>query len=198
MLNVTGRRCLVVGAGQVGLRRAEALIAAGASVVMVSPRPPKQSPPPGAILFIEPYRKKHLAGCRLAFACTDDAEINSTIARDARSAGVLVNVADRPEECDFYVPAMVNDGEVVVAIGTGGASPGLAGRLRGKIQDQLPPRIGDFAAALRQARTALADAAPDRRKAILQTLADDCGYNAFVQGGPDALLALAKELLSKP
>jgi precorrin-2 dehydrogenase/sirohydrochlorin ferrochelatase len=190
MLKISGRRCLVVGAGAVGLRRAEALARAGSAVRLVSPQEPAGPLPPGAELLAEPYQSGHLEGCLLAFACTDDPALNARIAQEARSAGILVNVADEPEDCDFFVPATCAQGEVVLAVGTGGACPDLARQLRDRLAARLPQRVGEFAAALASIRrqVQVREADPARRKAILETLAGPRGYNAFVQGRLIALL----------
>jgi len=193
MLNVAGRVCLVVGAGAVGLRKAEALIGAGACVRLVDP-----GACPGVPEGVEHVRRQYepsdLDGVFLAFACTDDPALNTRIAADARSRRVPVNVADAPELCDFYAASTVIDGDVVIAVGTGGTAPALARRLRRILADALPDRVGEFAAALGRLRGQLIERVddPGRRRAILQRLASAEGYEAFLQGGIDALAKLVE------
>lgn len=190
MLKVAGRTCLVVGAGSVGLRRAEALARAGSAVRLVSPQEPAGPVPAGTEFLAEPYQSGHLEGCLLAFACTDDPALNARIAREARAAGILVNVADEPEHCDFFVPAAFTQGQVVLAVGTGGACPDLARQIKESLATHLPQRVGEFAAelALLRQQVQAREGDPARRKAILATLAGPRGYNAFVQGRLAALL----------
>ena len=188
MLNVTDRLCVVVGAGRVGLRKAEALVRAGASVRLVDPRRDARAPD-GVEHIRRAYEPSVLDGAFLAFACTDDPELNARIAADARRAGALVNAADQPEDYDFFTPAVTRDGNVVVAVGTGGAAPGLAGQLRQTLARALPERIGQFAAVLdelrEEVRSAVSD--PGRRGRIMKRLAGEQTYRAFLAGGGQAV-----------
>ena len=111
-------------------------------------------------------------------------------------AGALVNCADQPADCDFFLPAVVGEGEVVVAIGTGGSAPALAVGLKGPVASALPERVGEFAAALGELRECVkADVADStRRGEILRTLAGQVGYDAFCAGGSDALAKLLDEM----
>jgi uroporphyrin-III C-methyltransferase/precorrin-2 dehydrogenase/sirohydrochlorin ferrochelatase len=108
---------------------------------------------------------------RLAFIALDQPELPVT---RLKARGVLVNVADRPDLCDFTVPSVLDRDPVLVAVGTGGASAGLAKQLRLRLEGLLPPGLGKLAEALYAARTALRErwpAAPDRRRALDAALA---------------------------
>lgn len=194
MLDVRGRLCVVVGAGAVGLRKAEALSQAGAKVRLIGPDTAGRPVPAGAEVLARGYAEGDLSGALLVFACTDDGELNARIAADARAGGALANVADDPEHCDFFAAAAVNDGDVVVAIGTGGASPALAGEIRSKLARHLPERVGEFAAALERVRQHVQRRAadPGRRKAVLKELAGEAGYKVFVEAGWEGLMAMAE------
>ncbi len=186
MLNLRDRLCVVVGAGEVGRRKARALSACGAKVRLVGAGAAEG----GAERVEAAYDPSQLTGAAVVIAATDDAAVNARVAADARSAGALVNVVDRPEECDFFVPAIVGDGEVVVAVGTGGNAPALAAVLARSLAEKLPERVGEFALALGRtrgvARERIAD--PQRRRAILRRLAGPEGYNAFLQAGAEGLI----------
>jgi siroheme synthase-like protein len=198
MLNVAGSLAVVVGAGEVGIRKAQSLLEAGAKVRLVAPNASSADGRlAGAEILTEAYRAEHLAGAKLVFACTDRRELNARIAADARAAGAIVNAADQPEDCDFFAPAVVRDGEVILAIGTGGAAPGLAAMLRRRLEIALPEKIGDFAAALSQLRGELKNLETDthRRGHILKQLATEDGYALFLRGGIDVLRAEMKKLL---
>ncbi|HAU36759.1 MAG TPA: siroheme synthase [Phycisphaerales bacterium] len=188
MLNLSGRRVVVIGGGEVGLRKARSLADAGAEVLLVAEKL-DGSAPARAEVRRERYRADQLAGAALVLACTDDRAVNARIAADARAVGAMVNVADRPEDCDFFLPAVATDGEVVLAVGTGGAAPGLAGMLRDRLAGAIPERIGEFAAALGTLRRELRDAVceQERRMAILKELSGQQGYELFLRGGPEAL-----------
>ncbi|WP_423142962.1 precorrin-2 dehydrogenase/sirohydrochlorin ferrochelatase family protein [Parablastomonas sp. CN1-191] len=115
------------------------------------------------------------SAARLAFVAGDDAE---NLATALRSRGLLVNVVDRPELCDFTTPSLLQRGAVTVAVGTGGVSAGLAKALRLRLDALLPATLGDLAAALGGARAALRRRWPDaadRRRAL---------DAALVEGGP--------------
>ena len=194
MLDVRGKTCLVVGAGEVGMRKVQTLLWAGAKVRLVAPQTPPDLPAE-VEMIAAPYATEHVAGAALVFGCTDDRAVNARIAADARAAGALVNAADQPEDCDFYAAATITDGDVVVAIGTGGSAPGLAAHLRRTLQPHMPPRIGAFAQALDQFRQRLQAIEPDlaRRGNVLKRLASQAGYERFLQQGPSGLDEMARE-----
>ncbi|MFP3937079.1 MAG: bifunctional precorrin-2 dehydrogenase/sirohydrochlorin ferrochelatase [Phycisphaerae bacterium] len=196
MLNLHGRRAVIVGAGKVGMRKARDLLAADAEVILIDDRAERTAAPDGVKLLAEAYRCGHLDGASLVFACTDDRELNRRIAADARARGALVNAADQPEDCDFFVPATTEDGDVVVAVGTGGASPALAGRLARTLADALPDEVGAYAAALADIRRRLIDSETpgDARRKALLALGGEEGYAAFRDGGAEALWEMARRM----
>jgi siroheme synthase-like protein len=197
MLNLTGRRVVVVGSGPVAMRKVRGLLAAGARVTLIAPQPPANTPSEGVTLIEAAYDPAHLAGAVLVFACTNDPVVNTRIAANARQAGLWVNAVDQPTDCDFFAPARITDDDLVIAIGTGGNAPALAKRLKATLAAALPEQIGPFATALGTCRQRILDAEIDleRRMAILTDLAGEDSYNAFLAGGPDALDArLARHL----
>ncbi len=201
MLILKGQQTLVIGCGQVAMRKAQSLAEAGALVTIVSKDLP-DAPSMDNIKIIHAsydrlYFEKYLEGAKLVYACTDDPKLNAQIAADARDVGALVNCVDQPEDCDFFVPAIVSTGSVTVAIGTGGAAPALAGRLKKCISDALPERVGDFATALATMRNTVKARIDDinRRGEILKKLAGDAGYQAYLSGGEDALQNILNEYL---
>ena len=122
-------------------------------------------------------------GARLAFIAHDDAAMCEADAIRARGAGLLVNVVDRPELCDFTTPSILDRDPVLIAVGTSGASAGLAKQLRLRLEALLPADLGKLAAALEAARERLRQAFPggaERRQALDAALG---------QGGPLDVLA---------
>lgn len=114
------------------------------------------------------------ADARLAVVAIEDEGEALAATRRLRARGVLVNAVDRPELCDFTLPAIVDRAPVLVAVGTGGVSAGLAAALRQRLEALLPEHLGELARALRDARGALRRAFPDggeRRRAIADALA---------------------------
>lgn len=184
MLNLAGRVGVVVGSGPVAMRKARALSDAGATVRLVSPDPPAEDSGDVEILA-EPYRPEQLAGAFVVFACTNAGNVNSQIAADARRAGALVCTVDQPEDCDFFSPALVRDGDVIVAVGTGGAAPHLARRLADALQAALPEQIGAFADCVGSLRELLQPAklSAKRRGEILRDLSGEETYRIFLAEG---------------
>lgn len=199
MLDLHGRLAVVVGAGKVGLRKAAGLRRAGAAVRVVADRAAAEAVPDGVEVVVAPYRPELLDGAFLVFACTDDRAANSAVRRDARQRGALVNVVDCPEECDFYAPAVLADGEVVLAVGTGGAAPALAAWLKRRLAEAVPRDVGAFAAALEDARQRLRQAVADapRRMEIMRALVCGETYEAFLLGGPPAVRRRLDRLISR-
>lgn len=148
-IDLQTQRCLVVGGGEVAERKVETLLRAQGTVTVISPilTPQLQSWAEDKRLtaFVRPYRDGDLNGFSLVFAATDDEELQRRIAADAREAGILINVVDRPALCSFIVPALVTQGDLTVAVSTGGASPALAKKIRQDLQQHFGP---EYALAL--------------------------------------------------
>jgi len=197
MLKVAGRRVVVVGGGPVGLRKVRSLCEAGADVLLVAERGDGEANLGASVTVIrEPYRPEHLRGAMLVFACTDDRPTNARIAADARACGALVNAADQQEDCDFFAPAVVADGDVILAAGTGGTAPALTAALKARLAEALPQRVGQFADVLGNLREDLRGRVADRtqRRRIMRQLASEETYRAFLAGGPDAVRKRLEEL----
>lgn len=197
MLNASGRPAVVVGGGPVGLRKVRALLKAGAAVRLVVPRVGEHDDLKAVELVQAEYRPELLQGAKLVFACTDDAALNAKIAADARAAGALVNAADQPEDCDFFLPAVAEDGPVVVAVGTGGACPALAAELRDRLAQALPPRAGEFAQLLGRIRDDLKSQISNqrRRMQLMKRLAKADVVDAFATRGEAAVREIMEQWL---
>lgn len=127
---------------------------------------------------------------RLAFVAIDDASEAAAAAIRLRCKGLLVNVTDRPELCDFTVPSLLDRDPVIVAVGTGGASAGLAKHVRLRLEALLPQSLGRLANSLFAAREALRDRWPDaaeRRRALDGALSDGGALDPFADGSAEAV-----------
>ncbi|MBN1554391.1 MAG: bifunctional precorrin-2 dehydrogenase/sirohydrochlorin ferrochelatase [Phycisphaerae bacterium] len=195
MLNLNDRLAVVVGAGPVAMRKVRALRQAGARVRLVSPDAPRETSD-GVTVVAETYQPNHLDGAFVVFACTNNRELNSRVASDARNRGLLVCAVDQPEDCDFFSPAVARDGNVVVAVGTGGSAPFLARRLAEQFQTALPEHIGAFAECLAAIREELqtTNLPVERRRDILRELASEKTYRAFRAEGPSAVRRISDTL----
>src|SRR5258708_8835787 len=155
-LDVTDRRCMVVGGGEVAQRKVESLLAGGATVVIVSPSISVSLSAlveRGLVTHISrAYRRGDIAGCALAYAATDDPAIHRELAEEARALGIPLNVVDVPELCSFIAPAVVRQGALQIAISTGGASPAFAARGRRALEKQFRREYGSPLLVVRAAR----------------------------------------------
>ena len=137
-LNVAERRCVVIGGGAIAERKVEGLLAAGASVAVISAglsEGLEERARGGEIAVARRrYRRGDLTGASLAFVAVDDARVSAAVAREGRRAGVWVNAADDPARCDFILPAVIRRGALVVAVSTGGASPALTRAIREELE----------------------------------------------------------------
>lgn len=140
-LDLSTQRCLVIGGGEVAERKVKSLLDAGGRVTVISPDLTSQLQTwaeEGKISVVaRQYHVGDLEGFSLVFAATDDEEAQRCIAAEAREAESLVNVVDRPGLCSFIVPAVVNQGDLTIAISTSGASPAMAKRIRRELEEQF-------------------------------------------------------------
>ena len=177
-LDIRDRACLVVGGGKVGARKAKGLLAAGARVIVVSPEMDAAIeallPDERLTLKRRAYLPSDMAGAFLVIGATDHAELNRRIKKDAQAAKALCNVADQPQLCDFILPAVVNQGDLSLAITTAGKSPALAKRLRRQLQAQFGPEYAALTALLGAIRTRLLAEGhdPEGHRRALNTLLD--------------------------
>ncbi|HVB98702.1 MAG TPA: bifunctional precorrin-2 dehydrogenase/sirohydrochlorin ferrochelatase [Candidatus Dormibacteraeota bacterium] len=174
-LKLDGQRALVVGAGRVGETKIRGLLLAGARVRVVAPRATPRVAAwarAGRIDWAErPFRADDLRGALLAVVATGSEELNDRIAKMARRKKILVNVVDDPPRCDFYYPAVVRRGSLVVAISTEGRSPALARRLRQHLERSLAPELGRAVEQLGRERDRLSSESihpGQKRRALLR------------------------------
>ncbi len=137
-LDVTGRRCAVIGGGPVAERKVTGLIETGARVTVIAPDLTKRLSAwarQRAIRHVaREYRRGDLAGQRLVFVAVDRGAVSDAVARESRERGIWVNAADDPARCDFILPAVVRRGLLVVAVSSGGASPALTRAIREELE----------------------------------------------------------------
>jgi precorrin-2 dehydrogenase / sirohydrochlorin ferrochelatase len=177
-VDLQGKRCLVVGGGEIAARKVQGLLDAEAVVVVVSPALCEEL----AILAgrgvithqARPFRADDVLGCMLVIGATDQVEVNAAVGRAARAHDVLVNIVDTPEACDFIAPAIVRRGALQIAISTGGHSPTLAKRIRMQLEAAYGPEFGRLLEKLGRERKRIRHLIrdPDLRKAYYERLVD--------------------------
>jgi precorrin-2 dehydrogenase/sirohydrochlorin ferrochelatase len=202
-LEMSGRRAVVIGAGAVALRKAQALLAAGARLVVVAEHIDDmltiQSQGTNAELIKSRYSKEYLTGAVLAIAATNNPKLNKRIYKDCQELEILCNVVDEPELCDFFVPAVVKRGDLQIAVGTEGHCPAYAGHIRKKLEQTFTDKHGEFVAELETLRKRIIEDVPDPadRKVLLGQLVDDKSFEYFVDNGAAAWRDRAEKIIKE-
>jgi precorrin-2 dehydrogenase/sirohydrochlorin ferrochelatase len=139
-LDIKGKKCIVIGGGEVAARKAERLLDCGAQVLIISPQLATELDELKEKNFINhiaaQYSDNLIEGAALVIGATDDEKTNAQISIDARSKGIPVNIVDDPQKCDFILPSLMQRGDLTIAIGTGGKSPALARHLREELESK--------------------------------------------------------------
>jgi precorrin-2 dehydrogenase / sirohydrochlorin ferrochelatase len=186
-LKLRGRRCLVVGAGDIGLEKVEGLLACDGDVTLVAP----EAGPELAQLALEgsikweqrTYEPADLEGTFMVIACTDDTDVNIGIYEDAERRAMLVNIVDVPPLCNFILPAIVRTGPLAIAISTAGASPALAKRMKAEVSELFGEEYAQLAIMLNDVR--------GWAKGTLPTYQDrKAFFESIVNGEPDPIALL--------
>ena len=155
-LKLTGRRCLVVGGGEIGLEKVEGLLACDGEVTLVAPEAVPELEELAAERSIRwerrEYRSSDLERTFIAIAATSDTDLNIRIWEEAEERAMLVNVVDVPPLCNFILPAIVRTGPLAIAISTAGASPALAKRIKAEIADEFGEPYARLAELLNEVR----------------------------------------------
>ncbi len=186
-LRLKGRRCVVVGGGDIGLEKVEGLLACDADVTLVAPEAHpalRELAQEGSIRWEQrEYTAGDLDGCLIAIAATDITDVNIKVFEDAERRAMLVNVVDVPPLCNFILPAIVRTGPLAVAISTAGASPALAKRMKREISELFGEPYADLAVLLNDAR--------GWAKGTLPTYQDRKEFfESIVNGEPDPIALL--------
>ena len=138
--DIADKKCVVVGGGEVATRKVKRLLDCGAKVSVVSPELTSELAALKDANMISHIASEYLSefiyGAALVIGATDDEKTNLVISSDAREKGIPVNIVDDPQKCDFILPSIVERGDLVIAIGTGGKSPALARHLREELESR--------------------------------------------------------------
>lgn len=184
-LKLEGRLCLVVGAGTVAESKISSLLEADARVRVVAPEATAEVRSWAESKRIEwkqrGFQVDDLDGMFLVVAATSSTELHEQIFQEATRRGVLCNIVDVPELCDFYYPAVVQRGALQIAISTSGQSPALAQRLRIELEEQFDPDYEAWLEYLGEARDKLQSQKldPEERKRLLHKLASKEAFETF-------------------
>ena len=176
-LKLDGKRCLVVGAGKVGEAKIAGLIQTGARVHVVALQASQAvhewAKAGKIVLELRAYVPADFEGASLAVIATSNPQLNKSIYQEAERRGILCNVVDVPEYCDFYYPAVVRRGDLQIAISTNGQSPSLAQKLRQQLERQFGLGYARWIAELGATRNLIlaSDLDAKRKSELLHSLA---------------------------
>ena len=184
-LKLSGRRCVVVGGGEIGLEKVEGLLACDADVTLIAPAATPELEALAAERSIAWERRPYagaedLEGVFMVIASTDDTNVNIAVYDDAERRAMLVNVVDVPPLCNFILPAIVRTGPLAIAISTAGASPALAKRMKREVSELFGEEYAQLAILLNDARGWAKGTLPtyQERKAF---------FESIVNGDPDPI-----------
>jgi precorrin-2 dehydrogenase/sirohydrochlorin ferrochelatase len=176
-MKLEGKQCLVIGAGKIGEPKIASLLDTGARIHVIALEASEAVQgwaKAGKVkLDLRVYSKKDLDGKFLAVVATASHSLNEAVYQEAQRRGILCNVVDVPEYCDFYYPAVVRRGDLQIAISTNGHSPSLSQRLRQQLERQFGPRYSQWVRELGETRKLVlaSNLDPQKKRNLLHSLA---------------------------
>ena len=202
-IDLRNRKCLVAGAGEVGLRKIQRLIdAEPAEILVVEPLPDQgletmEETTGNLRLARRPFRPEDLEDRFLVIASTGDPGVNREISRQCRKKNILCNIVDQPELCSFILPALFRRGDLSLAVSTDGASPALARRVRERLEDCFGPEYASLTRLLRRLRPMILELGleGERNKAVFRSLCRDDVLQALQEEDRDLLRRLLQSRL---
>jgi precorrin-2 dehydrogenase/sirohydrochlorin ferrochelatase len=186
MVRLEAKRCIVVGAGEIAAAKTDTLLGCGAQVTVIAPHATESIQAlarEGKLKWTQrEFAPEDLEGAFLVVAATNSPAANEEVFRAGTQQGVLCNVVDDPEHCDFFYPAVVRRGALQIAISTSGHSPALAHRLRVELEQQFGPEYEAWVEEVgRRRREIMArDLSDARRRESLEQIASREAYEEFV------------------
>lgn len=202
-LDIRNRNCLVVGGGDVGTRKVMTLLDCGAMVIVVSPAVTEKIEElsnKGLIkLERRGFKPTDLDQMFLVIGATDNPELNRRIHAGAERLGMLCNIADRPEVCNFILPAIVNRGDLIIAISTSGKSPAFAKTMRKDLEKKFGTEYAEFLTLMGGIRTKLLseDHEPEAHKHVFENLINGDLVNLIKHRDIAAINSLLFEILGE-
>jgi siroheme synthase-like protein len=200
-MKLEGKRCAVIGGGIETGQRVQALVDAGALVTLIASAASAevaQLASAGRIQWnVREYQPGDLEGAFLAVACPGDRSLNAEIWAEAEARGIPLNATDDGPHCTFIFPAIHRQGDLVVAVSSGGKSPALASRIRDRIARDLGPEFAEFLDLLGRLRPEVTArfASFERRREIWYRLVDSEAFHELQAGRREDALAVLRNIL---
>jgi precorrin-2 dehydrogenase / sirohydrochlorin ferrochelatase len=204
MMNLQGKTAIVIGGGRVAYRKIASLLDSGATVVCMSPEINpgiEELVSTNQITWINnPFDEDFVDAypeTALIFGTTDDREVNVRICEAAAERRIPCNIADVPDLCTFIVPAVITQGDLMIAVSTGGSSPALAKRIRQQLQEQYGPEYAEMTALMGELRKLIlrAGASSDENKKIFHEIVDSEILPALKKQDRERVMRILKDIL---
>jgi precorrin-2 dehydrogenase / sirohydrochlorin ferrochelatase len=200
-VDLKDRQCFVIGGGTVAERKVKVMLSYRAQVTVVSPSLSsvlENMLNAGEFTYIaDSYRPAYLKDKFIVICATDDPALNRAAAAECRSRGILVNTVSEPENCSFFLPALLKKGLLTVAVSTAGSSPALARRVRDELSAFLSPEYEAYTEYLNKIRPQVLARVKDagQRKALLKYLADAEFFSFFKKLSPEEIELITEQLI---
>ena len=202
-LIMKGKKCVLIGGGDVAERKVHDLISAEAAITVIAEKPNtglERMNKEGLItLETRRFQTGDLKGAFIAFAATDDTAVNKAVWQEAEKESIPVNVIDVPELCTFYSGAAVNRGPLQIAISTNGCSPFMAGAIRRELEAQYTEDFGDYILAAGELRLKLLEIDgldQDKKREALKSLAQKESFERYLENGTRGVWDELKKIIS--
>lgn len=204
LVDLTGKKAVVVGGGQVGQRKIETLLKHGARVHVISVELSpvlRRHMEAGEITYLgSEFQSEHVDGAFLVIAATDDPSLNRAVSACARERGILVNAVDQPGDCTFIVPSILERGDLVIAVSTSGKSPAMAKKIREDLENRYGREYEIFLALLGKLREEILNKgfSQGENKEIFERLVNSPVLEMMRKEEWDGIALVLTEILHRP
>jgi len=204
LVDLQGKKALVVGGGKVAQRKIETLLEYGASVQVVARELTAELEElrnAGRIEFLGgEFAEAFLEGAFVVFAATDDASLNRRVSRAAQQRGLLVNAVDQPADCNFIVPSVLSRGDLLIAVSTSGKSPAFARKVRLELERNFGEEYGSFLNLMGNLRKEILrlGLSPEENKSTFEDLVSSDLLTAIREKNWDLASQIVEKVLGRP
>jgi precorrin-2 dehydrogenase / sirohydrochlorin ferrochelatase len=204
LVDLTGKKALVVGGGRVGQRKIETLLRHGARVHVISmdlSPVVRRHMEEGKITYLgSEFKREHLDGAFLVIAATDNPSLNQAVSTCARERGILINAVDQPADCTFIVPSILKRGDLIIAVSTSGKSPAMAKKIREDLENRYGHEYETFLILLGKLREEILKkgSSQGENKGIFEGLVNSPILEMIRKEEWEGIAVLLSEILHRP